>query len=134
MNNNVEYFEWSDAWVLTSLFMYSTDFKNLNLVNILANGDALNHAVFEFNELQSGFSKLVLTKLINVTENQIKLTKLGGEVKTKSEKLKGGLFEKVDNTLKIITQLECQVDSNDILAFDFLNEKKLNKAYTEYKQ
>ena len=132
MKNNIEYFEWADAWVFTSLFMYDTNYKNLVLVSVLANGDALNHAVFELNELSTGLSKLVKNNLIEIKENEIRLTKLGAEVKIKSENLKGGLFEKVDNTFKVLNQLRIETNKYKILEFNFLNEEKLNEAYNQY--
>lgn len=133
MKKKVEYFNWSDAWVFTSLFIYDSNFRKINLVNILANGDALNHAILEFDELNSGLNKLIKSELIVINENQIRLTKLGIETKASSKKLKGGLFEKVNNTLKVINRLRMNNHSNEIIEFEFLSEEKLDNAYNEYK-
>lgn len=132
MNKKVDYFEWSDAWVFTSLFTYGNAYKNIDLVQVLINGDVLNHAIFEYNELHSGLHKLVASQLIGIKGHKIKLTQLGIEARANALKHRGGLFERVNNTLKVINRLKIETNSDEIIAFEFLSEEKLNKAYQDY--
>ena len=137
MNKNKGYFEFSDGWVFTSLFMYDSKFKKVNLTNIIANGDALNHSIFEIKELQSAFVKLVNVGLIEIENNSLRLTEKGCVIKEKVTNDKGGFFQRIDNTLSWINKISI-LNSNSklpqVLDIDFLNEVDFEIAYENYKK
>lgn len=137
MNKVKDYFKFSDAWVFTSLFMYDSKFKKIELVNIIAYGDALNHSIFEIKELQFAFEKLLKVNLIEINNNSLKLTDLGCEVKEKVTNDIGGFFERVDKVLKRINVIEKVNDASDLSStynFEFLNEDKFEIAFKSYKK
>ena len=51
-------YNWSDAWILLAI-VYAGN-KGATLERIIAVGDAINHAIFEPNELESGLARLTL--------------------------------------------------------------------------
>lgn len=127
------YFEWSDAWVFLSLSNYDNEFKPIELSNIIGIGDMLNHAIFLPDELRQGFRKLILKGLIEIRGNEIRLTNLGIEVKTKT---KGGLFSQVDNCLKRLNSprlklMEIVSEAETLL--DFLSDASIEEGYKKYK-
>lgn len=135
MEINSEYFEFSDAWLLTSLFMYDENLKQINLTNIIAYGDALNHSIFTLEELHTGFNKLYVVDLIEIKNDSIKLTQTGLEIKEKVFNDSAGLFERIDNTLKRIRKIARTkiLNASPNITFEFLNELEFESAYAYYK-
>lgn len=127
-----EFFEFNDAWVLTSLFMYDSRFQELVLTHVIANGDVLNHAIFSLDELNEGFNKLIAANLIKFENDSIRLTESGLEIKAKVSKEKGGLFERINNTLKKLQKLN--ISSPNVGEQAFFDEKDLENAYNLYKK
>ena len=52
----IEY-NWSDAWLLLSI-IYASRGEGATLERIIAAGDGINHAIFNPDELESGFARL----------------------------------------------------------------------------
>ncbi len=127
-----EFFEFSDAWVMTSLFMYDSKFQELILTHVIANGDVLNHAIFSLDELNKGFNKLIAANLIKFENDSIRLTESGLEIKAKVSREKGGLFERINNTLKRLQKLN--IYTSNIREQAFFDEKDLENAYNLYKK
>lgn len=128
-----DYFEWSDAWVFLSLSNYDNEFKHIELSNIIGCGDALNHSIFSPNELRQGFKKLYAKGLIEIRGNEIRITDLGIEVKTK---VSGGMFSLVDNCLNRLNSKRLKFRDIDIkadLPQDFLSDKAIEEGYRKYK-
>ena len=125
-----EQFKFSDAWVFVSLLSYKKVFKPINLSNIIVNGDALNHAIFEINELRQGLEKLLLNELIEIDSETIRFTEKGNYIK-KEINSKGGLFSKIENALKLINKLPKSNKQIDC-GLSFLSEEKFTKAYELY--
>jgi len=48
---------WSDAWLLLAI-IYASKAGDATLEKIIAAGDAINHAIFNSDELESGFARL----------------------------------------------------------------------------
>jgi hypothetical protein len=53
-------FTWSDAWLLFAVALAATRGKVM-LKDVIACGDAINHAIFTDAELRRGFAKLIAT-------------------------------------------------------------------------
>jgi uncharacterized DUF497 family protein len=51
-------YNWSDAWLLLAV-IYAGQAGEATLEKIIAAGDAINHAVFNPDELESGFARLI---------------------------------------------------------------------------
>lgn len=62
----IEY-QWTDVWLLVSIILSGGE-KGANVDDIDKMGDAINHAGFTANELESGFARLTAGGLI--TERQ----------------------------------------------------------------
>lgn len=56
MAKNSNYY-WSDAWLLLAI-IYASKNGEATLEKIIAAGDAINHAIFNPDELESGFARL----------------------------------------------------------------------------
>lgn len=132
---NENYFEWNDAWVFVSLFIYDETFRPVELSEIIASGDMVNHAILMPNELRQGFSKLTLQELIEVKENKIRLTQKGVIIKDKIKKEKGGLFSMIDNTLKKLNSSRFKLNTHKIyseIKYTFLKDELVEKGYKKY--
>ena len=53
-------FTWSDAWLLFAVALAATR-GQVTLKDVIACGDAINHAIFTNAELRRGFAKLIAT-------------------------------------------------------------------------
>lgn len=59
-----EKFNWTDAWLLLAIAYASSGENKATLEKIIAIGDALNHAVFNADEVESGLVRLTSGKYI----------------------------------------------------------------------
>lgn len=57
-------FTWSDAWLLHAVAVVGSGTSGAALTDIIASGDAINHALFTTPELRRGFGKLTAAGLI----------------------------------------------------------------------
>ena len=56
VKSNIQYY-WSDAWLLLAI-IYASSGGDATLERIIATGDAIEHAIFNPEELESGFCRL----------------------------------------------------------------------------
>jgi len=94
-----KYFNWADAWVFTSLYYSHKDNDSLDLEKVVSMGDALDHAILTNIELKTAFLKLQRKGIIEILNGSIKFTHFGKSIIESAEKVKGGLFSRVDITL-----------------------------------
>jgi hypothetical protein len=94
------YFTWDDAWAFTSLYYSHKDNDSINLPKIISIGEALNHAILTNIELKTAFIKLQRKGIIEIQNGLIKFTHIGKSIIESSEKVKGGLFSRVDISFK----------------------------------
>jgi hypothetical protein len=66
----------SDSWLLLSI-MYAAKDRDALLVEIIAAGDWLNHSIFNFDELKSGFAKLIFDGYFEEAEEKFRLLDKG---------------------------------------------------------
>ncbi|HEX8171864.1 MAG TPA: hypothetical protein VF824_15105 [Thermoanaerobaculia bacterium] len=57
-------FRWSDAWLLGAIFWARRAEERVTLAQIIGWGDAMNHAIFTPEELESGLARLSAAGLI----------------------------------------------------------------------
>lgn len=133
MTDKKSYFEWSDAWVFLSLSPYDGEYKPIELSSIIGVGDMLNHAIFLPEELRQGFRKLHSRGLIDIKGNEIRITQLGIEIKSK---IKGGMFSQVDNCLKRLNSPRLkliEIEKEHENSLDFLSDASIEEGYKKYK-
>ncbi len=133
--NEKDYFEYSDGWVFIALFQYNSEWKKIDLTNMIAQGDMLNHAIFTLEELSRGFRKLQTKELIKINGDQMILSEVALEIKKSVLNSGVGLFSMVEyalkrlNSKKVITK---NLELNLISTCEFLTESNLSKAYQKY--
>ena len=133
--SKINYFEFSDAWVFMALFQYASEWKKIELSNIIAQGDMLNHAIFTLEELNNGFRKLQIKGLIKIKGDQIILSDEGLKIKKSVMDSGVGFFSMVDNALKKINTKKLRLENVDldlISSCEFLSDKTLSRAYNQY--
>ncbi len=136
MKKEINYFNFSDSWVFNTLFAYDLNFKKVNLVNIIAYGDALNHSIFNPEEIREGIEKLVNKNLIEINEEKIKLTEIAEKIKNKIMNKNVPFFNRIEKTLLEINKLNKETNKlelNKKVNLEFLNDSKFEIAYKEYK-
>lgn len=95
-----DYFTWNDAWVFTALYKSHESNDQLNLLKLIGAGDMLNHAIFTEKEIISAFEKIQTKGIIILKGYQIIFTEVAMSLIDSCEKMAGGLFSRVDVTLK----------------------------------
>ncbi len=68
MEKQIE-FTWADIWLLQSIAVASQN-NPASLKDVIAVGDAINHAIFTFTELQCGLAKLSSAEYIEYDNNE----------------------------------------------------------------
>lgn len=72
---------WEDAWVLQAVCLAtSSGTAPADLQAVMGAGDAVNHAVFTFDELSAGLRKLTAADIVTVRGDAIALTEQGREL------------------------------------------------------
>src|SRR5919112_4101695 len=85
---------WSDAWVLAAVAAYGE--RGCSLTELIAAGDAINHAMLLAAEVEQGVRRLSGTGLITVQEEVFGLTDRGRDLVTGRP---GGLHGQVGHLL-----------------------------------
>ena len=98
--NKEKYFNWSDAWVFTSIYYSTKDKDPINLKMIIGAGDMLNHSILNKEEINNGFYKLQKRGVIKIYNGILNYTDLGKLIINNAKKTNGGLFSRIDITLK----------------------------------
>ena len=86
----IEY-QWSDIWLLQSIIFGGGE-KGASLYDIIRTGDALNHAIFTNDELESGFARLTAGGLIIEKEKMFFPTEKANEIYRKADKKGGSIY------------------------------------------
>ncbi|WP_369374452.1 hypothetical protein AB1046_08950 [Promicromonospora sp. Populi] len=74
------------------------------LTDVIASGDACNHAIFTDEELAVGVGRLVASGLMqHATPDRLKLTPAGVKL---ARRRKGGLIEQVGSVLRLLGSVE----------------------------
>ena len=128
-----KYFSWSDAWVFTALYITGRDEKTIDFGQIIFAGDALNHAIFSVEEIKTAFVKLQKRGIIKVNDNKIGFTDLGKIIIDKAEKVRGGMFSRVDISLKKLNSNRIKLPyCEEIKDCSFITQEVVLKAYKKY--
>jgi hypothetical protein len=96
------FFTWSDAWVFASLRGAINDPGKFSLASLITTGDLLNHAIMTEDEIKQGLRRLYMRGLVEIDEENIKVTELAKILYAKVEKKRAGLFSVIDNCQKVL--------------------------------
>jgi len=131
---NIEnYFCWSDSWVFTALYYSNRHNKNIDFKNLLAAGDVLNHAILTIEEIKNAFMKLQERGIIFISKDNFEFTDCGKELIQKIEKVKGGLFSRIDISLKKLNSSRNKFGfSKNINNCEFITDGLIDKSYNDY--
>jgi hypothetical protein len=84
-------YQWSDVWLLQSMIIGGGE-KGATLYNIISTGDALNHAIFTNDELESGFSRLTAGALVIEKEKRFFPTKKAKAIYRAADEKGGSIY------------------------------------------
>lgn len=118
-----------DAWVFASLWSYDSELKDIDLWEIIARGDTLNHSVLQIEEIVEALKKLQEKGLLIIKHEKLAFTKTGLLIKDRILKRKGGLFSIVSNTESILNSTRTKfetVSSGEISSCEFLLSHEIN--------
>ena len=133
--NNENYFCWSDAWVFTALYYSNKDKTKINLSKLIAAGDVLNHAIFTKDEIKNAFIKLQRTGIIIIYSEIIEFTDDGLKLMEKIEKVRGGLFSRIDISLQKLNSRRNKFPFfDDVNNCDFITDEMMDESYKIYKK
>ncbi|RZU76580.1 hypothetical protein EV384_5246 [Micromonospora kangleipakensis] len=95
--------EWarSDAWVLAAIMVLDGD-EGSSLTEVVAAGDAINHAILLENEIEQAVRRLRGVDLISTSQRRFFLTDSG---RTMAARRRGGMIGQVDHLLTTLRRL-----------------------------
>jgi len=118
---NQSKFTRSDGWLL---FTLSRTYQSLR--NIISSGDHYNHAIFTYDELNLGLTRLIQNGYAEQSDNKFRITKKGKGIK-RSHFFGDSLTDMINLSDKmVLMESEIQVDySNPIISIiDYESAKK----------
>ena len=126
---SLDKWQWSDAWVAVS--MISTDNKYaFSLRDIIASGDYINHAVFNFDELAHGIAKLQALDYIKQKKEKFLLTdKFLNDFKEILLKHKN-IIKLTDKIFEHLSTIE--IKENQITKVKLIDKSSFESACKEY--
>lgn len=127
-------FCWSDAWLLCSIIMVS-DEDGARLEKIIAAGDAVNHAIFTFEEVKNGLAKLMSHNLIQQRGDLFSATQEAISLYEKAKK-RASFLKAIGHMERLLSkmwnQTERQVLKSDYKVSLKLSRKKFETAVKNY--
>ena len=96
------FFIWSDAWVFASLQSAFNETGQFSYSSLIIAGDILNHAIMTSEQIKDGLIRLYMRGLLEIDQQNIKITRLAEMLYVEIEKKRGGLFSVVDNCLEVL--------------------------------
>ena len=127
------FFNRSDAWVFTALYYSNKNNKNINFKDLFAAGDMLNHSIPTNDEIRNAFVKFQKRGIIKISKEMFEFTDSGKALIEEILKVRGGLFSRIDISLKKLNSKRNGLKFYDnIEKCDFLTDEILNKSYKAY--
>ncbi len=124
-------FYWSNAWLLCSIIMVS-DKEGARLERIIAAGDAVNHAIFNYDEVKTGFAKLMSHNLIEQKGDLFSATQEAIILYEKAKK-RASLLKAIGNMERLLAKMWNQTDRQTINKASLkLSKKKFESAVKDY--
>ena len=68
--------EWSDIWILRALYVISPNGGQMDLEGLIATGDAINHAILTFEEVNNGIYRLLKAHLLTNEKGDFQFTEI----------------------------------------------------------
>jgi hypothetical protein len=93
--------QWSDAWLLLSI-IHASKAGEANLKNIIAAGDGIEHAIFNPEELQSGFARLTTGGYIREDEKIFYPTEKTMKSYLKTMTPRRSIYKQLEDTQKLL--------------------------------
>ncbi len=94
-------FQWSDIWLFQSIII-GGDENGATLYDIISTGDAINHAIFNDDELESGFARLTAGDLIFDKDHKFFPTEKGRDIYEKVSSKGGSIYNTQDRLKKLL--------------------------------
>jgi len=128
-------YEWSDVWLLQAIICGSGD-QGASLYHIISIGDALNHAIFTDDELESGFVRLTEGGLIEELSERFFATEKAKEKYSKASSKPGSVLTIRDRLAKSIGAVAWQpkVQKTEKLKYPGFAPEKVAEAIKQYQK
>jgi hypothetical protein len=94
-------FAFSDAWMFASLSLMGNS-GNLDLCQLIAAGDGLNHAILTEKEIKLGLRQCQVWGLITINNRHYQLTKPAKILAQKAILGRGGAFSVINNFERLL--------------------------------
>jgi hypothetical protein len=135
MRTNQIEFIWSDAWLLQAIAL-ATEKTPASLKDVIATGDAINHAIFTYTELQTGLAKLLTAGYIEHEHDRFSLSPTFMEEYVRLSKTRGirGQQQAIEKYL-LATPWQPGYDSNKLeqnWLYTSVTREDFDKAIQEY--
>ena len=127
-------FSWSDAWVLAATWATHEDGGRIDLTQVIAAGDMVNHSILEGEELRRAFAVLQRYDVIRISRRRIHFTTDGKSVMQIAQRKRGGLFSRVDAVLASLKSAAPRLArKRRINPCSFLTDAAVEEAYQRYR-
>lgn len=129
-------YEWSDAWLLQAIICSDKE-QGASLYDIISIGDALNHAIFTDEELESGFARLTEGGLIEERDERFFATTDAKEIYSKASSKSRSMFTILERLEKAIGAAPWQPNvekSQYQLKYPGFSPEKVAEAKSQYRK
>jgi hypothetical protein len=129
-------YEWSDVWLLQTIICGGGN-EGASLYHIISTGDALNHAIFTDEELESGFARLTEGGLIEERDERFFGTPEAKEMYSKASSRSGSIFTIRDRLSKALGATPWQPNKQkpeQPLKYPGFSPKEVAKAINQYQK
>jgi hypothetical protein len=118
----------SDAWLLQTIMQSTVRNPAADLNAIIAVGDYINHAIFNWEEFRDGMENLLRAKYVKVTKGKISLTPVFHEAYKSPGKIPKSMNKEYEQVLKLL-QTKIIADKKTDIKF---SEDDFRKAVNHY--
>jgi hypothetical protein len=116
-------FSYSEAWIFIS-FCETLKNGNFDYATMVMIADSYAHAIPNYEEVKNFFEKSMKYSLVLFKDKTFSLSDKGKEIFAKYEKVKGGLFSRVEIAQKKLNSSRNKFEENlNIPEFCFISEK-----------
>src|SRR5258705_3275865 len=100
VKSNIQYY-WSDAWLLLAI-IYANSGGDATLERIIAAGDAIEHAIFNPEELESGFYRLTKGSFVKEKDGVFSATDKVMKVYAKTTTPRRSIAKEMEDTERLL--------------------------------
>lgn len=127
MENDIR-LTWIDAWLLLSILYSKKQDNTFEWKCVIGTGDVINHSIFNYEEINAGVEKLVLTGYLSVIGSKILVTDKAIKL-LKDIEVKEGTASPLERYMQLEKELDVIPYSTVPYGINYESNSKYSKGY-----